>query len=158
MVGCFKKGIFAVALITIPHHSLANAEKAHLSLIMWTAFECGIYAEMGGDKERMQFLYKHGVKAGRDFIRALRANEITPDELNKNAPIGVTMRLGGDSDDFMIGRIFEAATKDAYGNIVKKDDKGMTLEVSDWIRDDILKAAKAKTKYHTANCNLIQES
>ena len=76
--------------------------------------------------------------------------------MKKQVPLAVTMVLQGPSDDFIVARIFEGAMRDAYDDIVKNDDNGMPLEMSNWIMDNGLRAQKAKTKYQTANCELIQ--
>lgn len=146
----------ALSLMTTCQSVLADAEKARLGRVMWTAFECGTYAEMGNDKQRMQVLYEHGIETGRNFIRSIRENQISPEELRKNVPIRVTMRLGGDSDDIMIGRILEAAIEEAYDKVVKRDSNGMPLEISEWVNDGVLKETIARNKYQAANCDLVR--
>jgi hypothetical protein len=56
----------------------------------------------------------------------------------------------------MIGRIFENAMRDAYDKVVKEDNNGLPiLDPSKWARDE-LKVIRAKNKYHSSNCALIQ--
>ena len=45
--------------------------------------------------------------------------EITDEELNATAPIGVTLRLAGPSIDFIIGNIFSGAAETAYDKMVR---------------------------------------
>ncbi|MET4686264.1 hypothetical protein [Sinorhizobium fredii] len=150
-------GTAAVSFLAVAtDNAVADAQKARLGMVMSIAFECGTYADMAGDKERMQALYKHGIETGRKFVKALRANEITPQELREHVPVGVTLRLGGDSDDIMIGRILEGAIENAYDKVVKQDSSGMPLESSKWVNDDSLRKTIAQNKYQLSNCDLVQ--
>jgi hypothetical protein len=129
-----------------------NPEKARLGLIMWAAFQCALFAELSGNKNEQERLVMVGLKSGRDFLEALKAGQVSRDNLNKEVPIGVTMLLGGPSPDFTIGRIFEYASRDAYDAAVK-DDIAAGVEAS--VRD-ALKKTRAMTSFENNNCVLIK--
>jgi hypothetical protein len=134
----------------------AAAQSVHDARIMWSAFQCGIFAEMAGDTQEQQRLFLVGIKAGRQFIAAIQRGQISSDALNTEVPIGVLMLLGGPSVDFMIGRIAESATKDAFDAIVSKDENGMPLQWTDRIRDEEHRKIKAQNRYLKSNCALIR--
>jgi hypothetical protein len=56
----------------------ADTDKARLSHVMWSAFQCSALAEMSGDKNEQARLFQVGLKAGRDFLEAAKNGEITP--------------------------------------------------------------------------------
>ncbi len=134
----------------------AEVEKVHLARLTAAAFTCGMWASMKGDKPRMKTLYEDGIRAGRDFLKAFRDNKVTQEDLNKHAPMAVLFLLEGPSDDFIVGRIFEAATNDAFDRIVKQDKNGVTVHASEWTHDDELKATLAQTRYQNANCDHVR--
>lgn len=148
----------AVSFLAIASDSaLADVQKARLGMVMWTAFECGTFAEMAGDKERMQALYKHGIEAGRNFLKALRANEITQQELLDHAPYQMLFRLGGDSDDIMIGRMLEAAINNAHDQVVMRGniDAGDANRPFDAPLSDDLKKSVAQSLHQSSNCDHV---
>jgi len=65
------------------------------------------------------------------------------------------MHLQGSSADFIVGRIFDKAARDAFDDIVKIEN-GLPLEMSKWIMDDKLERTKAKVSYLKSNCVLIK--
>ncbi len=148
--------VMAVSCLLISFDAGAELEKVHLARLTATAFTCGMWASMNGDKPRMKTLYEDGIRAGRDFLKAFRDNKITREDLNKHAPMAVIFLLEGPSDDFIVGRIFEAATNDAFDRVVKQDKNGVSLNASEWIHDDKLKAVLAQTRYQNANCDLVR--
>jgi hypothetical protein len=89
------------------------------------------------------------------FVEALQNHQISPEAVDSETPLGVTMRLAGPSVDFIIGRIFESAMSDAYDAVVKQKD-GLPLPVDDWVQNKELKKSIAKQKHHKGNCELIR--
>ena len=145
-------------LLAISCSSVASAEdgieKARLGRVMWSAFQCSIFGELSDNKKEQARLFQIGLKAGRDFLEALNANQITQEAMNTEVPVAVIMMLQGPSIEFIVGRIYEAALSDAYDEIVKRRN-GMTLPISDWVHDEGVKKIKANTKFLANNCLLI---
>jgi hypothetical protein len=133
----------------------AGAHTARDGRVMWSAFQCATFAEMSGDTKEQERLFTIGLKVGRQFVEAVQNRKISPEAVNSEVPIGVIMLLAGPSVDFIIGRIFENATGDAYDKIVKQKN-GVPLPVDDWVRDEELKRSTAKQKHHQSNCELIR--
>jgi hypothetical protein len=88
------------------------------------------------------------------FLEALKNGQITREEVNSEVPWQVTLLIEGPSIDFILGRIFEAAMRDAYDEVVKRDNNGMPLQTS--VNDDGLRRMIASTKYSSNNCTLIR--
>ena len=110
---------------------------------------------MSGNKREQERLFEVGYNAGRTFVDGVKNKTITETKA-KDAPIGVLMHMSGPTTDFIIGRIFEAATEDAYDKVVKEDSAGLpVLDPSKWA-DEKLKVIRAKKQYQSSNCTLIR--
>jgi hypothetical protein len=48
--------------------------------------------------------------------------------------VGLLLRDGGPSKEFMLGRMFEFASEEAFDDIVRKDASGKPLEMKDWVQ------------------------
>lgn len=131
------------------------AAQENLGRKMWSAFQCATYAELSGDEDEQARLFDVGYAAGKRFLEGIESKSI-PKAAIQDAPIGVLLLLSGPNIDFMLGRIFESATANAYDAIVKQDDNGVLLEHSKWVTNDALKTAKANKKYLQSNCILIE--
>lgn len=132
------------------------AKTPNLGRVMWSAFSCAAYAEMAGDESEQKRLFNIGYTAGQKFISGIRDTSISEADA-REAPIGVLMYLSGPSIDFMLGRVFENATQDAFDRIVKMDSGGMPiLNPLEWVSDEEVKKIKAETKFRNSNCELIQ--
>jgi hypothetical protein len=155
----FAKCASIVGLAAVTATTLASAqtpiEKARLARTAWSAFQCATYAEMSGDKKEQARLFDVAFKAARDFIEAAKIGQIPAEVARSQVPIGVSMLLQGPSTDFIVGRIFENSTRDAYDDVVKKEN-GLPLDNSEWVRDDALRISKAKNLYHRSNCVLLE--
>lgn len=154
-----KQGLSAVFLVlaiqTLLFGNASAENKPNLARVMWSAFSCAAYAEMSGNKQEQERLFKVGYDAGRAFVDGVKNKTISEAE-TKDAPIGVLMLMGGPTTDFIIGRIFEGATADAYDKVVKEDRAGFPIiDPSKWA-DDKLKVIRAKNKYQSSNCTLIR--
>lgn len=131
------------------------AVKVNSARVMWAAFSCAVYAEISGEKKEYEKLFDLGYKAGRTFVDGVRNKTITEAEV-KEAPIGVLWYMAGPTTDFIVGRIYEAATGDAYDKVVKEDSAGLPiLDPYKWARDE-LKVMRAKNKYLSSNCTLVR--
>ena len=136
------------AILSSERAAAQGAEKAQMAHVMWSAFTCAIYAEISDQKEEQKRLKEVGIRAGRKFLAALLDKEIGESEYSKHVPVVVTLLLGGPSVDFMLGRIFENATKKAWDKSMEKvgtyDDLGKTIQ-----------KAKARNLFHASNCAII---
>lgn len=145
----------ALALALLPGTGAASVEDAKAARVMWTAFECGKYAELTGKRERAAELYTLGTNAGWRFYRALEAGTITDAELAEHAPFVLTSLTAGPSVDFILGRVFQYATDAAQETVVKKDAFGLPTPISDWLVDPAEISARADEVYQKRNCALL---
>lgn len=130
-------------------------EKSNLGRLTWSAFLCATYAELSGDGPEQKRLFDIGYEAGKEFLLGIRDGTIS-DADRQDAPIGVIFLLGGPSDDFIIGRIFENAMGEAFDDVVKEDNAGLPiLDPGNWA-DGELRVSRAQSKYQTSNCALIR--
>lgn len=152
----------AIILVGMQITAYASETKPNLGRLMWSAFECATYAELAGTKElagnknEQARLFQLGYSAGEKFLAGIKNGTITKTE-TADAPWAVVMLLGGPTSDFMIGRIYQSASDDAFEAVVEKDDNGEVLAPSKWVTDPNTKASIAWGKYNRSNCALIQQ-
>lgn len=133
-----------VSLAVAVSNAEAAVEKARLARTMWSAVQCGTYAEMLDNGKEQSRLFELAVKAGREFLDAFENGQIPPEVVNTEVPVGVAWLLQGPNTDFIIGRIFENAIRDAYDGIGRGID------------DKELRKSRAQTKYLQGNCDLLK--
>jgi hypothetical protein len=110
---------------------------------------------MSGNEKEYERLFELGYRAGTVFLDGVRTKTISEAEI-KEAPVGVLWHMTGPTTDFMIGRIFEAATNDAFDQVVKEDSAGVPIfDPSKWA-DDELRTIRAKNKFQSSNCTLVR--
>lgn len=155
-----KKYRMAVMVLALKSQMIGAAEsgiqsKANTARVMWSAFSCATFAEISGDKKEQERLFELGYKSGKAFVDGVRTKTISEAEI-KEAPVGVLWHMAGPTTEFVIGRIFEVASNDAYDKVVKEDSEGLPImDPSKWANDE-LKIIRAKTKYLRSNCTLIR--
>ncbi|MEO4042427.1 hypothetical protein AAFN47_12555 [Hoeflea sp. CAU 1731] len=150
--------IMVVAAICVACTSLAcAAEKdAEAAKIMYSAWLCSIYAELKHDTAAQDRLFKLGYQNGRQFMDAALAGTITKEERKAVVPYVVVLLMAGPTPEFVLGRIFESAARDAYDDVVAEDPNGIPLDPADYVTSDELKASIATTKYMKANCEILR--
>ena len=75
----------------------------------------------------------------------MKAGQISEQAIRDEVPINVLQRLEGPSNDFIIDKIYAAATGDAYAEIKKKMSKWAPTENQ-----------RARSAYTNQNCVLIK--
>jgi hypothetical protein len=71
-------------------------------------------------------------------------------------PVGVLLRLGGPSKDFIIGRVYEGAAESGHDKIVSTDAAGLPIQdPSQWRRGEEA-ILRAQHLYRTENCELLR--
>ena len=105
--------------------TISNAadEKALLGRIMWSAFECSAFAELSEYKTEQERLYLVGLNAGRAFLEAMKAGQISEQAVKDDVPINVLQRLEGPSNEFVINKIYAAATGNAHDDYRKEKEE-----------------------------------
>jgi len=140
--------VCVVVLLLCTSAANAENEKAQLGRVLYSAFTCSKYASAAGKAEEANRLFKVGIQAGRKFLEAVINKEIPAADL-KGLPIGVTWYMQGPSVDFIIGRIYEGATKAAYDHVSRNASHEL-------VRDDATKKLQAENRYVQSNCALIR--
>lgn len=144
-----------VLLVGAAGKTRAWAQPRNLGLVMWSAFTCSQLAEMSNNEHEQERLFQIGYAAGEKFVRGIRDKKIPKSEIDE-APVGVLWELSGPTVDFMVGRVFEAASNDAFERIMKKDSAGMPLPMGQWVLDQKTQSTLAQTRFREDNCDLIQ--
>jgi hypothetical protein len=120
---CAKKATLrpvAVALCLLPMPIGAQAPQTNAdALSALHAFRCWGYAEASKYHEypgnitkqtiEQEHLFQIGYSASIKFLAAFRRGEIS----EKSVPVGALWKMQGPSDEFIIGRMFEAAASGA---------------------------------------------
>jgi hypothetical protein len=150
-----KKHLAALLLfLSYPTAQAATLPESQSNVLaMVAAFKCATYAEYANKKDRQKALFGYGINVGRAFLKAVDENGLTKQELEKIPIIvSMTVRSGGPSIDFILGRLFDAVTGYAFDDIVKKGGTGADLPAKDWITDSEAKKVIAMSKYDKENC------
>ena len=143
-----KSKLLLVAATLAACITVLNAadEKALLGRIMWSAFQCSAFAELAENKNEQERLYLVGLNAGRTFLEAMKAGQISEQAVKAEVPINVLQRLEGPSNEFVVGKIHAAATGSARDEVVKRKT-GM------W---GPTQKQEARSAYTNRNCILIR--
>ncbi len=131
------------ALAEVTPEQKALVEK---SLLSWTAFECSVLAEQKEDPVEAERLFMLGYDEGMEFLRAIeRATEAEEPTLIVllNAPLGFVRRMSGPTNDFRLGRIYEAATENVFDKVFTDMD-----QTHRWFA--------AKSEFRKRNCSLLK--
>ena len=79
--------LVAATLAACTTVSNAADEKALLGRIMWSAFECSAFGELSEYKTEQERLYLVGLNAGRAFLEAMKAGQISEQAVKDDVPI-----------------------------------------------------------------------
>jgi hypothetical protein len=143
----------SVACLCLPLHAAeADARKSIALLSHWQCFQ---WSRMAGEQAATETHFNAGMEAGRTFLAAARAGTITKEEADSIVPMTIVLTMSGPSTEFVLGRIFETVTTDAFNDIAKEDPSGMPRDPKDYITDDGLLKSYAEMKYRSANCGLL---
>ncbi len=122
--------IFVAAFLTpMLAHAESSKELAVRGKRTWSAFECSTLAELAGNRELHEKLFMLGVEEGRAFLKAFKEGKIDPEDVRSEVPMIVLLSLGGPSDDFRLGRIFESARQGISESIYRNDGTQSDEEV-----------------------------
>lgn len=130
-------------------------QRPNSGLTTWSAFSCATFASLAGDDNEQKRLFNVGYEAGSQFVGGLK-DGTTGQADRENTPVAVLLLLSGPSTDFVVGRIFEAATGHAFDAVVKQDAQGLSiLDSSRWAQGE-LRTSIAQNKYRDSNCALLR--
>ena len=145
--------LLAVAIASAPGRAQTTEQSPNPGRLMWAAFVCSNYAELSHDEPEQERLFTVGYVAGR---RLLDEWPTLSEQRRRNIPVGVLLRLGGPSVDFIIGRIFAGAAEDAFDKVVKTDGSGRPItDPLKWAGEE-LKVVNAVNRYQRSNCALLK--
>jgi hypothetical protein len=151
-----KKSILTLLLAALSTGANANdkAGDSPASLAV-SAFLCSTYAEMIGESNEQMRLFELGVKSARAYIEGVKSKTISENTV-KDIPLLFSVRLGGPSTDFMVGRVFEGTANHAYDKVVKEDVSGFPItDPAKWAKGE-LKTLRAQNLFRSGNCKLIR--
>ncbi|EHK65281.1 hypothetical protein [Achromobacter arsenitoxydans] len=123
--------------------SRARAARGHA---VWAAFECSVLAAHLKNGAEQSRLFAYGLAQGRQFIQDMQEKRISPADINTTVPMGVLNNLEGPSPDFMLGRIYSAASEFALKDVFSLGGQ--------WL-DDAGQRSRASAKFASQNCNLV---
>ena len=106
---------------------------------MSSAFRCSTYASLFHDQKEQQRLFQIGLKAGRDYVEALKSR----DDL-KMGEMSTFIRAV--STDFVVGQMYESESTHAYNEIVKSQNGPLDAPAA---------KTQAELTYRKNNCSLI---
>jgi hypothetical protein len=75
---------------------------------------------MSGNEKEQERLFYNWPQGGTAVRRSNAKSSDFAEAVQSEAPLIVTMLLAGPSVDFIVGRIFESATSDAYDDVFRR--------------------------------------
>ena len=147
-------GLFAVLAVAMaaPQQPATAAD----SVLMTAHWRCQVWSGMAGEVGPERVHHESGISAGRRFVEAARAGRIPAEDIDLTVPMFVALSLAGPSDEFVLGRLYEITTTDAYEVVVRRDDNGNLRAPQDYVMDEGLRAALAQNLIRTRNCSLLR--
>lgn len=127
------------------------------SVAMMAHWRCQVWSGMAADDDAAVTHYEHGLAAGRRFVEAARAGLIPPEDFDTTVPMTVSLTMDGPSDDFVLGRLFEMITQNAFDDIVTRDANGVPRSPPDYVTDGGLRAVIALNLIRQSNCSALQK-
>lgn len=113
---------------------------------VWAAFGCSALAAHLKNGTEQSRLFTYGLAQGRQFIQDVQDKRISPADISTTVPMGVINSLEGPSPDFMLGRVYAAASESALKDVFSVGGQ--------WL-DDAAQRMRAASKVSSQNCNLV---
>jgi len=110
---------------------------------------------MANDPTTSEHHFKQGLESGRVFVDTALAGEISASDWNSVVPIGIALTMNGPSTDFILGRMYEYVSDDAYDKVVRRSPDGQLLKPEEYILDENEQAVLARHWLRRANCSVI---
>jgi hypothetical protein len=115
-----RKGLPVIggALLALASCAFGQEQSASLRLAKeasraYAAFESAHFAFAAGDREELgQKLLRLGFDSGKKFMIGAKAGKVTAQDIRENMPLVFHLLNTGPNEDFVLGRIFEAAKED----------------------------------------------
>ena len=125
---------------------------------MMAHWRCQTWSGMIGDEETALAHFNQGYASGIRFLTAVRAGQIDQAEFDRTVPVYILMSLQGPSDDFVLGRLYEMTTQQAYDKIVTKGEDGVPLKPSEYVMDRGVQSVMAEALMRSSNCIALRGS
>lgn len=116
---------------------------------VWVAFKCSVLAGVFSDDSHEGKLFEIGHTRGERFFTAAMNGKIKRDDINQIVPMAVIFSARGPSADFMLGRVYEAASESALDGLYVNDGVPITEEMRD---------VRARNRFQSENCELLTEN
>lgn len=130
----------------IKSFSKSSNDYAIMGTSVWSAFECSALAAHVDNNTEAERLFEFAYNQGKEFVGAFLAGNITDDDIRAEVPLGVRFLLGGPSEEFILGRIFEGTQESALENVLTTNGSYNSEDIQE---------IRAQNLYRERNCSLI---
>jgi hypothetical protein len=154
------KRLLLILSLTLGLATSASAQeagtKARLAFEHWYCMNL-IGAMSESNKSKLASNYERhgqlGIDYARDMLKDLhKYGDQNNDNWSSNAPLFFRWSLAGPSDDFILGRLFEASNNTSVDEIYYENKN---LDNEKYL-DESSRDLKAKNEYSNKNCNLLR--
>ncbi len=136
----------AILLGTTAQAADDSSARAARGNAVWAAFDCSALAAHLKNAPEQGRLFTYGLAQGRQFINDIQAQRISPADIDATVPVGVLNNLEGPTPDFMLGRIYAAASEFALRDVYNLNGQ--------WL-DSAGQRMRASAKFSSQNCSLL---
>jgi hypothetical protein len=150
-VQIFQAFVLAVAIglvAAIPASAQSSKDYAVMGAETWAAFSCVALAAEAKNTAEQERLFMLGYDKGKRFIEALNAGRIRREDVDSNVPVGLVLNLQGPTPDFMLGRIYEAAARNALDSLYRQKSDAAVFEA--------FRKSVAESVMYRQNCRLLR--
>ena len=135
-----------IASTKVDTASYTSKEYAVMGRELHSALQCASWASITKDDAESERLFTFGYEQGQKFLAAIKAEKVKKEDISSEVPIAVAWMLQGPTEEFILGRIYEAAQEDALEEVFKTGDE---------FNSDEMQKIIAGNKYRDGNCQLI---
>jgi hypothetical protein len=146
--GAFFLTVTIGFVAAIPAWAQSSKDYALLEAETWAAFSCVALAAEAENRTEQERLFMLGYDKGKRFIEALNAGRIRREDVDSNVPVGLVLNLQGPTPDFMLGRIYEAAARDALDLLYRQKNDAAVFEA--------FRKSVAESVMYRQNCRLLR--
>jgi hypothetical protein len=128
--------ITSILAFLSPCRAASDAEINGLGDKMSGAFKCATYASMFHDQKEQQRLFQIGLKAGREYVEALKSRDDPTSETSAFIRTAPT--------DFVVGQMYESQSTHVYDEIVNSQNGPLDADAA---------KTQAELRYRQSNCS-----
>lgn len=117
------KQLLLISILFSFTYGQSSKDLAAKGTLLWRGYECSELCRFLGDTVKGDTFFNIGFNEGKLFLKAIKDNKITKEDLHQVVPKSIDYILEGPSIDFVLGRIHMIVSETTIKEITKPNDK-----------------------------------